>query len=267
MPAFAGSLVSGPGAAVDGLRQPLARRPTPFFCRGAARCSQAKRCTAGASEHNNIAYLPRRGVVQLPVLALFWNTISASAAEDTGSALVPYEDNTDNFSIQVPDGWMFGSGGAAGGKAFSGSSGTRRALAWYPQTGGGDTNVTVLTTIVGADYTKLGSFGSAQDFGNNLVISMDRTYLLRRNRNAGPVQRAKLLDAKEQDRKYLLEYTVQKPEEDQPRHFLSAVSLGFNGRYNKLFTVTAQCLESELPRYRPMLQATINSFTPPAPIL
>jgi len=46
----------------------------------------------------------------------------------------------------------------------------------------------VLVTNVGADYTKLGSFGSAQDFGNNLVVSMDRTYLLRRNRNAGPVQ-------------------------------------------------------------------------------
>ena len=58
----------------------------------------------------------------------------------------------------------------------------------YPEAGGGDTNLTVLTTVVGADYTKLGSFGSAQDFGNNLVVSMDRTYLLRRNRNAGPVQ-------------------------------------------------------------------------------
>ena len=58
----------------------------------------------------------------------------------------------------------------------------------FPEAGGGDTNLTVLTTVVGADYTKLGSFGSAQDFGNNLVVSMDRTYLLRRNRNAGPVQ-------------------------------------------------------------------------------
>jgi len=46
----------------------------------------------------------------------------------------------------------------------------------------------------------------------------------------GGGQRAKLLDARERDRKYLLEYTVQKPEEDEPRHFLSAVSLGFNGR-------------------------------------
>jgi len=132
---------------------------------------------------------------------------------------------------QVPDGWMFGSGNAEGGKGFSG--GMRRALAWcaratpctcpfpppchrrclrleridcahprfegrpqrarpaarrYPEAGGADTNVTVLVTNVGADYTKLGSFGSAQDFGQNLVVSMDRTYLLRRRKNVGPVQ-------------------------------------------------------------------------------
>jgi hypothetical protein len=36
-------------------------------------------------------------------------------------------------------------------------------------------------------------------------------------------------------------------------------------RYNKLFTVTAQCRESELPRFRPVLQATVDSFVPPAP--
>ena len=30
---------------------------------------------------------------------------------------------------------------------------------WFPEAGGGDTYLTVLTTVVGADYTKLGSFG------------------------------------------------------------------------------------------------------------
>ncbi len=43
-------------------------------------------------------------------------------------------------------------------------------------------------------------------------------------------QRAKLLDAKSRSGMYFLEYTVQKPEETDPRHFLSAVALGFNGR-------------------------------------
>lgn len=44
------------------------------------------------------------------------------------------------------------------------------------------------------------------------------------------VQKAKLLDAKSRSGMYFLEYTVQKPEETEPRHFLSAVALGFNGR-------------------------------------
>ena len=34
--------------------------------------------------------------------------------------------------------------------------------------------------VAGADYTQLSSFGSAQDFGSNLVQSMDRSYELRR---------------------------------------------------------------------------------------
>ncbi len=44
------------------------------------------------------------------------------------------------------------------------------------------------------------------------------------------MQRARLLDAKSKTGMYMLEYTVQKPEEDEPRHFLSAISLGNNGR-------------------------------------
>ena len=43
-------------------------------------------------------------------------------------------------------------------------------------------------------------------------------------------QVAKLLDAKARSNMFFLEYTVQKVDEDQPRHFLSAVSLGYNGR-------------------------------------
>lgn len=47
---------------------------------------------------------------------------------------------------------------------------------------------------------------------------------------ASMVQVAKLLDAKARSGMYYLEYTVKKPEETEPRHFLSAVALGFNGR-------------------------------------
>ena len=42
-----------------------------------------------------------------------------------------------------------------------------------------NTNLTVLITNVGADYTGLGSFGNAEQFGTSLVASMDRSFLLR----------------------------------------------------------------------------------------
>ena len=54
------------------------------------------------------------------------------------------------------------------------------------------TNVTVTITGVGPDYTSLGSFGTAEQFGDNLVASMDRSYQLRAPafgaRPAGSVQ-------------------------------------------------------------------------------
>lgn len=52
---------------------------------------------------------------------------------------------------------------------------TKRTLAWFPETGT-DVNVTVVVTTPGADYTSLKSFGTAQDFGSNLVASMDRSF-------------------------------------------------------------------------------------------
>lgn len=63
--------------------------------------------------------------------------------------------------------------------------GSRRTLAWYPPnsasstTGNIDTNITLTVTNVGADFTKMGSFGDVTAFGTALVNSMDRSYLLR----------------------------------------------------------------------------------------
>ncbi len=48
--------------------------------------------------------------------------------------------------------------------------------------------MSIVVTNVGADFTKLGSFGTASAFGENLVASMDRRYLARaafgRNKDA-----------------------------------------------------------------------------------
>ncbi|DBA85676.1 TPA: hypothetical protein ACH3X1_005248 [Trebouxia sp. C0004] len=194
--------------------------------------------------------------------------------------------------------WVAGEGAAAGGKGFTGASGVRRALAWYPE-GDLDTNLTIVITNVGADFTRLGSFGDAEQFGGTLVAQMDRSYLNRSwNKPKTPVQNelwpqlpsrvqlmtlgtpgcspslcvsyanhaaqeARLLDAKARNNMYFIEYTVKKPSQEQ-KHLLSAVALGFNGRYNRLYTVTGQCKESELSEYKGTLQSVLQSFAPPA---
>lgn len=178
-------------------------------------------------------------------------------------SLTSYKDKSDEFSLSVPSNWVAGEGAAAGGKGYTGASGVRRALAWYPE-GDLDTNLTIVITNVGADFTRLGSFGDAEQFGGTLVAQMDRSYLNRSwNKPKTPVQEAKLLDAKARNNMYFIEYTVKKPSQEQ-KHLLSAVALGFNGRYNRLYTVTGQCKESELSEYKGTLQSVLQSFAPPA---
>ncbi len=58
----------------------------------------------------------------------------------------------------------------------------------YPE-GDLDTNLTIVITNVGADFTRLGSFGDAEQFGGTLVAQMDRSYLNRSwNKPKTPVQ-------------------------------------------------------------------------------
>ncbi|CAL5221835.1 g4094 [Coccomyxa viridis] len=205
----------------------------------------------------------RRGLLATVPLFL----LAASAAPTHAESLAPYEDAIDKFRLSIPEDWVSAQGSSGGNRAFGGAPGTRRALAWYPQAGT-DTNVTVIITNVGADYTALGSFGDAQQFGENLVASLDRSFLLRSGFNRPKsVQRARLLDAKTKSGMYMLEYTVQKPEEDEPRHFLSAVSLGNNGRYNRLYTLTAQTKEADFVGTKGTLQEVLGSFRPPAPVI
>jgi len=45
------------------------------------------------------------------------------------------------------------------------------------------------------------------------------------------------------------------------------VALGFNGRYNRLYTLTAQCKKKDFPRLGERLQKIVVSFQPPAPVV
>ena len=47
-----------------------------------------------------------------------------------------------------------------------------------PQRGNGNSQDGIIH-VQGADYTSMGSFGNAESFGENLVASLDRSFLLR----------------------------------------------------------------------------------------
>ncbi len=84
------------------------------------------------------------------------------AAED-GTARARYVDPQDGFSLELPSGWLLTEGALPGNNSFTGSSGSRRTLAWYPADApaGGtiDTSVTLTITNTSAEFTKLGRCG------------------------------------------------------------------------------------------------------------
>ncbi|GLC47508.1 hypothetical protein PLESTB_001805500 [Pleodorina starrii] len=190
----------------------------------------------------------------------------AEALEGAGAGFSSYTDPLDGFTLSVPPGWVVGEGELPGNSSFTGASGARRTLAWFPEGANPrDVNVTLVITNVSVEFTKLGSFGSPSSFGSSLVASQDRSYLLRAPewaRGKEPIQIAKLVDASELSGRYYVEYTVQKLPEPQ-RHLYSLLALGYNGMYNRLFTLTAQTLEADRAQYESTLLAMIKSLSVP----
>ncbi|GFR44568.1 hypothetical protein Agub_g5841, partial [Astrephomene gubernaculifera] len=137
----------------------------------------------------------------------------ALEGSSTGS-FTTYTDPTDGFSLRVPAGWLAGEGALPGNTSFSGASGARRTLAWFPPDASPrDVNVTVTVTNVSVEFTRLGSLGSPAVFGGQLVGGQDRSQLLRAPswaRGREPIQVARLLDASQlgPDR-YWVEYVQQ----------------------------------------------------------
>jgi len=206
--------------------------------------------------------LSRRAL--LSALAVVPLAVPLAWAEDFPSPTT-YEDTVDHFSIQVPAGWQSAQGNLTP-PPYGATVGSRRALAFYP-TGRdvNEVNISVVITNVSVEFTKLGSFGNAAQFATNLVNSLDRSYLLR-NLKPGdePPQVAKLVDYEDRGSgsQYYIDYTIARPVANTPtRHLLSTVQIGNNGTYNRLYTVTAQCNDTEMAQLRPVLTEALKSFS------
>ncbi|OAY63243.1 PsbP domain-containing protein 3, chloroplastic [Ananas comosus] len=174
-------------------------------------------------------------------------TNDASAETDLQENFRMYEDEMNKFRILVPQDWLAGAGEASGIKSVT---------AFYPEEAS-DSNVSIVITGIGPDFTRLESFGSVDAFAESLVNGLDRSW------QRPPGLAAKLVDSKAANGLYYLEYTLQNPGEKR-RHILSAVGMASNGWYNRLYTVTGQRLtkcskceqymEDESEKYRPKIE-------------
>ncbi|KAF6260967.1 hypothetical protein COO60DRAFT_1700062 [Scenedesmus sp. NREL 46B-D3] len=197
-------------------------------------CPSHRACSYSTKQRHVQCSISRRDGLASIALAPVLLSAGEAAAEPVAGQAVQYVDQTDAFKLSVPADWQQYEGMIDGNTSFQGSSGARRTIAWYPTDGRADeTNVSLTITNTSAEFTGLGSFGNVFAFGTNLVNSMDRSFLLR-VQAAGP-----------------------------KRHLYTMVALSYNGRYNRLYTLTAQCLESQVAETEPMLKQVLKSFQPP----
>jgi hypothetical protein len=167
------------------------------------------------------------------------------------------------FKLTVPAGWASGQGTIPG--AVPGPSGARRTLAFFPDDPSvTDVSITVVITNVSVEFTKLSSFGNIDSFADNLVSSQDRSMLLRQPSWARKpnevIQVAELVSSKATSDKYFVEYTIEKMPGPK-RHLYSSLILGSNGRYNRLYTVTGQCLEEDVSTYGKLISSSVTSLS------
>ena len=198
--------------------------------------------------------LPRRALFAGAALASLSPPPAARADEvSAGAPMKEYRDEQDKYAFSVPSDWV-----QAEGVTSDNPQSTRRVVAFYPPDQP-EINVSVVATSLGADYPKMGSFGSPDEFAYGVAAGMTRP-----KPREGPKQFSYVVDAKALDAKYALEYTVERPTENFYQHLYSVVGIGYNGRVNRLFTLTAVCPEDKYADAKDALKKIAATFeTPP----
>ncbi|KAF6174160.1 hypothetical protein GIB67_033692 [Kingdonia uniflora] len=115
------------------------------------------------------------------------------------------------------------------------------------------TSVSVAITLLGADYTRLESFGKVDEFAENLVTGLDRSW------QRPPGVKAKLINSKASNGLYYVEYSLENPGESR-RNIVSAIGMASNGWYNRLYTVTGQFVDEEAESYKSKIEKSVSSF-------
>ncbi|KAF5740983.1 hypothetical protein HS088_TW11G01065 [Tripterygium wilfordii] len=168
---------------------------------------------------------------------------NASAENDVLEDFRTYVDEVNKFKISIPQDWQVGTGEPNGFKSVT---------AFYPDEAS-ISNVSVVITGLGPDYTRMESFGKVEGFAETLVSGLDRSW------QRPPGVAAKLIDCKASNGFYYVDYTLQKPGENR-KHLFQAIGMAFNGWYNRLYTVTGQFVDEESGKYASKIKKAVASF-------
>ncbi|XP_044475607.1 psbP domain-containing protein 3, chloroplastic isoform X4 [Mangifera indica] len=133
-----------------------------------------------------------------------------------------------------------------------GDNGFKSITAFYPAEDS-SSNVSVVITGLGPDFTRMESFGKVEEFADTLVSGLDRSW------QRPPGVKAELVDCKASKGFYYIEYTLQNPGESC-KHLFSAIGMASNGWYNRLYTVTGQFVEENSEKYSSKIEKAVASF-------
>ncbi|KAL1561482.1 psbP domain-containing protein 3, chloroplastic-like isoform X1 [Salvia divinorum] len=189
----------------------------------------------------------RRELLVQAAASVFAFPAISSAALAAESALPEgfrvYTDEVNRFKITIPEDWQVGTGEG---------DGVRALIAFYPQEAS-SSNVSIAITGLGADFTRLESFGKVGEFAETLIGGLDRSW------QRPPGVAAKLIDSKASNGLYYIEYTLKNPGESG-RHLYSVLGVANNGIYNRLYTLTGQFVDEEEAKFGSKIQKAVSSF-------
>jgi len=113
----------------------------------------------GCKAHNDKFVVSRRDQLAAALLAPAAQLLlkPAVASAESEAAVKQYLDSQDSFQLTIPAGWVEAETTLEGNSSFTGSSGARRTLVWYPpDTPADQVNVTLTITNTSAEFTRLG---------------------------------------------------------------------------------------------------------------
>ncbi|KAF4388566.1 hypothetical protein F8388_012543 [Cannabis sativa] len=173
----------------------------------------------------------------MSVVGFSFNSILSDALAETEVAedFRIYTDDVNKFKISVPKGWLVAAGEPDGFKSVT---------AFYPE-GNTSSNVSVVITGLGPDFTKIESFGKVDEFAETLVSGLDRSW------QRPPGVAAKLINSKSSNVVTDVSITSSTPCKDQGR---LADTCSQRLEWHLMFE------EADLDNYGSQIQQAVKSF-------